>query len=128
VTSPSSLALAIHARNARLRAWAQTGVPVSGGWVLVQRPPEVWVDTETGEAKESRPPPDTLLLLQCGACGAERAERYHGSLVAEDLPVVEQSFLRDLRVDNGCTHLAPLLLPDPEAVVALTALEMLSTG
>jgi hypothetical protein len=121
------LALAIHARNARLRAWKASGVPVSGGWVLVQRPPEVWVDTRTGEAKESRPNPYTLLLLQCGACGAKRADRYQGTLVAEDLSVVERSFLRDLSAD-GCTHLNPLLLPDPEAVVALTALEMLSTG
>jgi hypothetical protein len=110
-----SLEVAVHARNARFRAWAQSGVPVEGGW---EYRPKAW----------SPGVPGANLNVGCSACGRrvnglypEQEIRRLGGLARLESITPERRPI--------CSHLAPLLSPeDPEAVVALTALEMLSTG
>jgi hypothetical protein len=102
MTNPSSLALAIHARNARLRAWKGAGVRLLGGWV--QRGRLLAFD------------------LKCVPC-----RRWYQGEVGRDthLPDAERSILRRSTLDV-CPHLAPLLDPDPPEVVAITELELLA--
>lgn len=137
------LRLAIHARNARFRAWKAHGLPIEGGWKLGQRSPERWVDTETGETVDRPRPPYPYLRLQCTACGWSETGAVGGLLGAKTwaqalddeewdaLKGVDRKPTPPSLDDWHCPHLEPLLTPEedtPPEVVALTALEMLSTG
>lgn len=121
----SSLHLAILRRNARFRAWRSAGVPVEGGWRLMQpgRKGHEWA----------------ALALRCGACGWEESggtggkpwlgktwgwmleEEEEDALIGVDRKPTPPSI-----GDWHCPHLTPLLSPDPPEVVATTELEMLA--
>lgn len=111
-----SRALAVMVRNARFRAWKAYGIPVEGGWVM----------RGSGYGSGSQ------LTLTCGVCGV-RCERFSYTSAQEGLVYAEWSAL--LAPSRGihlarCEHLQRLLDrgPDPPEVIALTELEMLSTG
>jgi hypothetical protein len=120
----TDLAVAIHARNARLRAWKGVGVPVEGGWELQH---QVMVDMSTMRAVSDSTPVVTL-RLRCGRCDRST----HFPHPPDDLSLLSLRRAEAARLESlewlGCTHLRPLLFSDPPSVVALTALEMLSTG
>jgi hypothetical protein len=104
----TDLALAIHARNARFRAWAQSGVPMKGGWVLCE-------DERAN------------LVLDCLACGYRyRRTAQVGALEASERVALSNLYMSGRRAH--CPHFQPLLGLDPSEVQALTALELLSTG
>jgi hypothetical protein len=98
----ADLALEIHRRNARLRAWRAYGVPVEGGWE------------------------GTGLMLRCGVClGPWRGVKLSGHVRTQHLAWQEVQLVRAMR-RRDCPHLAPLLGDDPPEVTAIAELELLA--
>jgi hypothetical protein len=111
---PADLATLLAQRNARFRAWRTYGVPIAPGEVLVYRNYDgtrLLLDAE----------------LSCTACNLPSAgHRDLRGAPREELAAADRAAVEELVMDNGCSHLAPLLGEDPPEVVELTKLELLA--
>jgi hypothetical protein len=118
----ADLHLELQKRNARLRAWKVLGVPVSGGWEVEHL---VAVDPRTMRAVADSTPVVTL-RLRCGRCDRST----HFPHPPDDLSLLSLRRAEAARLESlewlGCTHLAPLLQPDPPELAALLDLEILA--
>ncbi len=114
----TELERAVVRRNARLKAWAEYGVPVAAAWgyLSVARPGfrlafEAYCRAEG-----------------CGGCNSGTISEVPAQTVSLErrMELAERYFLRFvLGPDQNCTHLAPLLGPEPPEVSALIPLLLL---
>jgi hypothetical protein len=119
----ADLAAELALRNARFRAWRAYGVPVAGGWEPCYL---TKVDLGTMRSLGSEFI-GVELRLCCGACGYSRKWNLGRTELEAPCGIRAAVLGREwVSLHASCVHLAPLLEPDPPAVVALTKLELLA--
>jgi hypothetical protein len=91
----------IRRRNARLRAWASSGISVEGHWVRI------------GKA--------IVAHVACTHCREGQSSRFNGAPVG--MALFEKQLVSKI-VEIGCSHLQPLLGNDPEEISARTSFEL----
>jgi hypothetical protein len=100
----ADLALELHRRNARLRAWRAYGVPLgASGW---RRWGNRW-----------------LLVVGCDTCDTQFGNHVLGLGLNEFK--TPKALEREVLL-RSCPHLAPLLGDDPPEVTAIAELELLA--